>query len=256
MSLADVQTRFHAFLMSGDSAPDAVRDLFVALPEASLRRRLAVYAESVRQKTGSRMATYYCRTVSLVGREAFQALVDQHVAGCHAGAVCAFDDVLRTLPETLERESAATGRPDLGALASVERARHEVAQHAPLLALGPEALHALPAEGLGARRLRLVPALAVVETRFDVGALWEAIDAGQPAPAPQPAASAYVVFQHDGAVAHRALEADEHAALTRARAGATLDEVCGAFEGSDDPEAAASAALFSWFEDGLVADVA
>lgn len=250
MTLTQIQAELHRFLTTPQAAAGRLEGLVAGPGGEALERRLGLYAHSVRWRTAQRLASHYGRVAAVLGRAVFDAVAGEHLA-CRTGDDTAFARLVRALPEFLEREGARWGRPDLGALARVERARNRLAQRRGAAALDGEALRRADPRALAGMRLRFGP-LAAVASAYDLDELWGALDAGTRAPAPRPRRVTYVVWQRDGQVWHRAAGVREARALRRARAGATLARVCAVFSGCADPAAAAHDALSGWLEDGLV----
>ena len=126
-------------------------------------------------------------------------------------------------------------RPDLPDLAILERARSEVRTALDAPVAGAEALQALPPEPLPAARFVFVPGLRLVRLQHDVRALWDALDAETEPPDPVPGPVAFAVWRQEFKVFHTRLSPGEARALSVARDGGTLEDVCGAFAGEAEP---------------------
>ena len=70
-----------------------------------------------------------------------------------------------------------------------------------------------------------------------------------------PAPSVLAIWRPAFEVFHTSLPPDEAEAVRRARAGATLEEVCAAFALRPEPAQAAFAALASWLDEGWIVGV-
>jgi hypothetical protein len=131
-------------------------------------------------------------------------------------------------------------RPDLRDLARLEWARSEVAEAADCEPLSSARF----ADRARDARIRLVPALRLLELEHDVSALWDETSRSGP-----PLAKSLVVWRSGFDVFHVAVADDEAAALRLAASGATLGEARGAFS---DPERSAEA-LQGWIAAGWIA---
>jgi hypothetical protein len=253
MTLADTQAQLFSALVTGGEPLSALAGLLTPLPAATLRRRLDVYAETLRYKTGNRLASFYTRTTRLLSRERFQDVVDGYLA--EAGTELVFSRLVEGFPEYFDRLERPWIRPETGALARVERARNQVAEEPRQAALTLQALLAVPPTELDGLRLTMVSALRVFETPCDTTEIWHSLEsATEPPPAGCPSSQPvmHLAWASGEGVLHRVLDPCEAAALTCALTGATLAEVCTHFEHATDQAAAAHAALQGWFDDGLV----
>lgn len=252
MTLAETQARLFSALFADHEPMSTVSALLTPLPAATLRQRLDIYVETLRYKTGNRLASFYARTVRLLGRERFQEIVDTYLGA--ASTDRAFPRLVEAFPEHLQSLEAL--RPDVAALARVERARNQVAEEPAQLGVTLQALLAIPPADLDGLRLTFVAALRLFETNRDTTAVWRSLEDDATPPEPSPAAPepmTHLAWVVAGQVLHRALDPQEAAALACALSGATLAEICEHFEHTANPAAAAHAALQSWFDDGLVA---
>jgi hypothetical protein len=239
--------------MSGEpGAGAAALGCLVAAPGPSLQRRIDIYLETVRQKTLQRLRVSFARVAKLAGDEAFARLVEAHVRACPP-AQRTPEDLMASLPAFL-MATPQTRRADLGDLARLELARSDVAMEASgepatfagLAAMGP---------ACGKAKLTLAPALRLVDLAYDVLPVWQGLEDAGPLPEPIAAATRLLVWRNGLAVFHARVDAEEGAALERALAGATLNEICAAFASRHDAEDAAYTALYGWFARGLVVGV-
>ena len=93
-------------------------------------------------------------------------------------------------------------------------------------------------------RVRLIPALRLLELEHDIGPLWDET-AAKAAQLP----TQWVVWRSGFDVFHVAVNPDEARAVRLALAGASLADVCAAL---DDPQRATEA-LQSWLAEGWIA---
>ena len=100
-------------------------------------------------------------------------------------------------------------------------------------------------------RLRVVPALTLLEAAHEVCGLWRALERGEPLPDPVSRTTFVAVWRADERVFHAALADTEARALRQAINGEPVGVVCEVF-GSVE---ASFAALASWFKEGWVAAV-
>lgn len=258
MTLAETQAELFSALVAGRTALTSVSSLLTPLPAATLRQRLDIYAETLRYKTGNRLAGYYGRTARLLGRDRFQDVVDDYLAQVETELV--FAGLVAAFPEHFDRLALPGIRPEAGALARVERARNQVAEEPRQPALTLQALLAVPPAELDDLRLTLVSATRLFEADCDTTALWHCLESDQPVPESDASTAggvrtpvAHLAWASGLGVLHRVVDEPEAAALRCILNGATLAEVCTHFEQASNPADAAHAALQGWFDDGLVA---
>jgi hypothetical protein len=249
MKLAEIQTALFA-LTSGEVelSPEAVG--FVADSAVDPRRRVAAYSEAIRGKSAHAVGVPFRKISAFLGDQGFLELFDAHKRS-RPPERRSLRDLVWGLPEFLA-DDARWGRVDLGALAALELARHEVSLDVGVEPAGPGALAALEAGRWPAATLQLVPALRLLRLPFDVSGLWKCLDDGIAPLPPVEAATRFVVWRKGLDVFHSVLPAAEASALDRAAAGAPLSEILAAF--GHAPERA-HAALYGWLTDGLVGSV-
>lgn len=143
-------------------------------------------------------------------------------------------------------------RPDLADLARLEWARAEVLVAADAVPAGRESLAALGSGRFPRARLRLVPALRLLELAHDTPAVWRAHERGEPPPPARAAELRVAVWRTGFDVVHGALEPREARALAAAARGASVAVVLAAFDG-EGAAAAGFAALTSWLDEGWIA---
>ncbi|HEY2943203.1 MAG TPA: hypothetical protein VGN09_12290 [Vicinamibacteria bacterium] len=248
MKLAEIQTALFA-LTSGEVEPSVEAVGFVADSGVDPRRRVAVYAEGIRGKSAHAVSVPFGRVLGYLGEERFVDLFDA-LNRSRPPERRGLRELMSALPGFLAGDER-WGRPDLGALAELDLARHEVSREVGVEPVGPAALAAVEAARWPAARLTLIPALRLVRLSFDVSGLWKSLDAHLPPPPPVLEATRYAVWRKGLDVYHSALSAAEVEALDRAAAGAPLSEVLAVFDDAD----AAHSALHGWFTDGLVGSV-
>lgn len=253
MTLAETQALFHAALAGAPEAtPERIAACFTGTPELPAGERVGIYADMVLWRQVNALREDFPKLVALLGDGPFFSLARAYVL-----EVPSRHHDLGRRGERLAawlRSRTDLPRPDLADLAELEWARDDVFFEAPERPATPEAMARLSPESFAAARLRLVPALRLLDLGYDAPSLWRRLEDGK-APGehlrrPTPVA----VWRPEHQVFHAALPRPEAEALRRAAAGAPLSEVCAAFDG---PGAAgeAFAAIGSWLAEGWVAEV-
>jgi hypothetical protein len=251
MKLAELQRTFFSVASGEREAGPELLDMLAIRGGASPARRLQVYTDTVRLKPVEGLGVPFAKVETLLGAERFAELIDAHRASCPRPQRT-LDNLIRDLPSFLDREGKPWGRPDIGALAALDLARYDVSAEAGSDAATVDALAELTPRDWPAAILSFIPALRVLALPFDVSGLWQRLDDGEPPPPPVASATCLVVWRVGFGVCHSVLEPAEAEALTRARSGTPLAEVCESFAGQQEPDESAYAALHGWFADGLV----
>jgi hypothetical protein len=259
-SLREVQQRFHALI----TAPEGVRAglATLGLDETELARlvrgdgqksavdRLDVYANMYFFRIRDVLRDYFPSLAAALGDDGFHnAVTDylvayppEHPSIRHAGA---------RLPAFLDGHAPSSGRPWLAELARLEWARLQVfdAADAPLVTL--EALRALPPDDFAALPLSLIPAHALVQTRFAADELWKD-PARESSAGPE---RTLLVWRRDLRAVHRPIEKLELDALALAAASRPFGAVCDLVMERvpvDDAPRTAFELLLRWVSDGLL----
>jgi hypothetical protein len=118
--------------------------------------------------------------------------------------------------------------------------------------LTPEALQTFPAERFATARLRTVPCLRLLVSRYPVNAYFtaarQAEDEGEEAPIPDPAPEYTAITRREFIVRRYSLSHPQHALLAALQSGATVAEALAAAAAiSDLDDDALAAELRSWF---------
>ncbi len=252
MKLAEMQRSFYqlAARASGSEAIDPAA-LVVGTPALDASARVGIYADMFIWRQIDALRDDFPKLSLLLGDGAFYALGEEYLRE-HPSRNASLSELGRDLPGFLADWSGEGARTDLADLASLEWTRAKVFEEANVEAEPPEQLRAFAADELPRMRLRFVPALRVVPLRYDLTALWQSLEDGEPPGAPSPHEESVAVWRKEFEVFHASLDADEEQALAMARAGELLGTVCEAFAQRPDAVEAAFRAISSWFADGWI----
>jgi hypothetical protein len=252
--LASAQTALLSFIAGAGGTPWA---FVIGDERASASERLHVYAHMYRARLVEALEAVYPRLARHLGHEAFERIALGYV-GDHPSRNPSLRFLGAHLPEWLESRRADA--PWLADLARLEWARSDVFDAADEDVLTLAALRTLPPDDLAALPLRLVGAHRLVMVDYPTAAFWDAAATGEPIDptreSEDPQGETILVWRQDTAVYHRALAADEAAALMRITAGATFGGICDALASTLAPEEATARAfgwLSTWTNDGLLA---
>lgn len=251
MTLAELQSAFHALATRAADPAIAAEQFLVGSAELSASERIGIYGDMYLWRLTDSLREDYPKLAALLGDERFLALAEAY-AREHPSDRPDLGQFGRHLSAFLRRFPAPE-RADAADLAALEWARSEVFFEAPAAPIGRDALVALGPEAFPDARLEPIPALRVLVLEHDAAAVWRRIEDAERAGAPLAERTAVVVWRAGLEVFHARVELDEARALEAAVARAPLARVCAEFERRDDPAAAAFAALRSWFDEGWIA---
>lgn len=262
-TLREIQVLFHRLATAPEDVPRTLATLGesaavverVIAGDARLSAvdRLDIYAQMYFARILEVLGEFYPTVLRAVGEGAFHDLVTDYLVACppsHFSLGRAGD----RLPSFLETHRLAADRPWLPAVAAVEAAQIDVFDAADAAPLDLAQLQALGAERFFDLPLVLVPASAVVTSRWAIDTLFEP-DRAEESPAPRE--TAVLVWREGFDVRRRVLTEDERIAHASATQGATFGALCDAFLAVHDEETAASAALavlLRWVDGGILVD--
>ncbi|MBS2026849.1 MAG: putative DNA-binding domain-containing protein [Deltaproteobacteria bacterium] len=253
MKLVDVQTLFDGVLRGDVPESDArVREAFVSDGKLAADARLHIYADMFLARQVDALRGEFPLLTALLGDHAFFDLARQYIRS-HPSEHPDIGQLGRKLPEFIRGHDV---RGDLAELAELEHARSTVFAAADAVPATWDALVALGQDAFASVRVKFVPALETHVFAHDLEALAEKLHEGEtPEPIALEAKVTLVVWRQGFDVFHVALSANEAEALARARAGATLAEVCDAFAAEEDAANVALSAIASWFNEGWIAEL-
>jgi hypothetical protein len=242
MTLAALQAAFWSSVVDGQDNMET-NTVFLGSGGLSAPDRLAIYTDMYRARCVECLREDFPKLAALMAHDDFWALTMAYVKH-HPSRDPSLASLGRELAGFVAQGNSAQ-RPDLSDLAALEWARAEVFEEADATLLrAPSHL---------TESLQLIPALRRLQLQWDVCGLWNALEAGEPAPEPRRGPVEVVVWRKEHTVFHVVVAADEARALSRAAAGESLAEICAAFEGQSNALERARRAVGSWFAEGWVA---
>jgi hypothetical protein len=253
VTLAELQTAFHALATRAADPAIAAEQFLVGSAELSASERVGIYADMYLWRLADSLREDYPKLAKALGDERFLALAEAY-AREHPSDRPDLGQFGRHLPAFLRRFPAGQ-RADLADLAALEWARSEVFFEAPATPVARDALAALAPDAFPDARLQTIPALRVLVLDHDAAAVWGRLESAEPAGEPAAQQNGAVVWRKGFEVFHARVDLDEARALDAAVAGEPLSRLCAEFERRDDPAAAAFAALSSWLEEGWIAAI-
>jgi hypothetical protein len=253
VTLAEIQTAFHALATRAADPAVAPEELLLGSPELSASERIGIYADMYLWRLTDALREDYPKLAAVLGEERFRALAEAY-AREHPSDRPDLGQLGRHLPAFLRR-FPAPARADLADLAAIEWARSEVFFEAAATSVGRDALAALRPESFPEARLAVIPALRVLVVEHDAASVWSRLEGGELPGEPIALRTGVVVWRSGFEVFHSRVELDEAGALEAAVAGEPLSRVCAEFGRRGDPAGAAFAALSSWLAEGWIAAI-
>jgi len=155
-----------------------------------------------------------------------------------------------------EDEAVAHGfRPDMPDLASLEWARIDAFDAPSAPPLRRDELIALEPRAWSRLRLRSAPCVRLIETPFNVSALWSAVERGSAPPEPSLGPERLVIWRRGFHVYHRRVSESEAAALDRLRTGVQFPTLCECFADARVSEHDCAVRAFSVLEQWLADEI-
>lgn len=254
MPLSDVQQTFWR-AMRGELAPDAALPAFTGgTPDFSTEQRLLLYQQMYWGRQLAALAEAFPAVRAEAGAQRFERLALRYIAlhPSESPELERLGRVFSTFLRDLDASPEGLALADLAELEWCRMAALLAPEVEPVRALAPAAAAALPSSSL-----QVHPSLQVRSLRVEALRAWRRHEApGSPEEPGPGGATVQVACWRDGAaVQHRALPADEAAALELALAGAPVSEICGAFMTSTDPVQRAREVLAGWLADGWIGQI-
>ena len=248
--LRDMQALFLAGVMRGERGGER---LIIDDNRVGAARRMDIYRNNYRASLAGVLADHYERLNAYLGEEQFGRLADAFIA--------AHPSTLRNLRYygaefTAFLSDRYSQHGELAELAALDWALRDAFDAPDTAALDGAAVGAMGDMWIE-RPLMLVPSGRLLPVRYNVAAIWNALDAGAEPPdaAPRPAPETLLVWRQGTQPQFRTLSDDEAAALALVDAGCSFTALSAAMLARLS-EAAAMRALGEWLgrwlADGLL----
>lgn len=254
-TLSELQARFQQHLIDGD--PGLIAD--IAGPDDAYRQtRLRIYYSAYRLRLIGALAVDYPALKALVGESVFEALAIAYI-DAHPSTYRNLRWFGKTLPWFLRTEPAFSRQAVLAELAEFEWAQGLAFDAEDAAQTGFENVASVPAEDWPRLRFIAHPSLHLVESHWNVIAIWHAHRDQQKLPAPtrHRQASTIAIWRKDFRTYFRTLDDDETWLWRALAAGAGFGAACAQFAaetGTADADAALRAAslLRGWIDEGWI----
>lgn len=255
--LPDLQRELFRAITGSRAAvgPAPVLDEIQGNARLSAAGRLAVYARMYRARLVDVLTEDYPRVGAILGTGAFgaaaHAYIDAHPSGHPSlrwfGARFA---------EFLDQTPLEGAPAFLADLARLEWARLAVfdAPDAPLLEI--DALRRIPPEAWTTIRLRLVPAVVMLDVSWPVHEIWQVVETALPSDELSSSATHLRIWRQGDQVFQASMDAAERIALAAVVAGDTFADLCervASVVSAEEAPATAGSLTLRWLEDGVLA---
>jgi hypothetical protein len=248
--LQQTQLRFQRYVI--DDAGDVVND--IAGPDAKFRSaRLKIYQDAYRLRLIEALATDYELLKAFVGEQAFDEIARDYIAAQPSvfRNLRWFGGGLADFLHTVPRYASHGVLIDLAEFEWTLGLAFD-APDAPALAF--DQLTALPLADWPRVTFSAHPSLHLIRPRWNVTAIWHALNDGAEVPAPTSGEpTPIVIWRKELSPRFRSMDADEAALWLSIRAGTTFAAACEELAVRVDADAAphrAAGLLRSWVDDG------
>ena len=256
ISLRELQTRFKAHLLDGDTS---ISQSVTSLSTEDSEERLGIYGFGYGQRLREALRTEFPGLAALSGDQAFNVLLDHYIRACpsrHPNVRWLGRDMV----DWLQRDAGYTSRPELAAMARLDWALSMSFDAPDVASIDSSIMAAVAPEQWPNVRFTIHPAVQVMPMLWNVDAIRLAIgDINTPAPELKSVDEVELVtWRKDFGVRYRRLDTDESAALSAVRANGTFEEVCELLCEWHAQDAVVPRAVFllqRWFAAGWIADV-
>jgi hypothetical protein len=249
-TLREMQRRFLAGIVGDDGE---AKELIVDDDRVGARRRLDIYRNNYRASLTGVLADHYERLHAYLGDEQFDNVAQAYVTA-HPSTTRNLRYYGEALPAFLAKHFPADG--ELAELAALDWALRHAFDARDTAMLDAAAVGAL-GDAWIEQRLGLHPSVRLLRVRFNVAALWSALDAEQEPPEPVAFASpvALLVWRSGQQPSFRSLPEAEADALARFEAGSSFTELSAhviAAMGETGAMESLAAWLGRWLADGVL----
>ena len=256
-ALAELQERFQNHLIEDDSA---VIDEICGPDDEYRKTRLAIYSNAYRLRLIAALAVDYPALKALLGDADFEAMAAAYLEACPS----TFRNLRwfgKAMANFLRSDQRYRDKAVLAELAAFEWAQGLAFDSADAPQTRFEQIASVPPSDWPALCFNPHPSLHLLESHWNVIAIWHAHRDENPIPEPEfhDQASTIAVWRKEHKTYFRTLDSDE-AWLWRAFAeGASFAEACAGFapvSGKEDTDAAQRAAglLRGWIDEGWIQD--
>lgn len=256
MMLRELQVQMQAQVMSADGAsPSYVTNA----PPLSPAARLAIYRNAYVSRLTNALRANFVKLRQVLGDEVFDTAAAAFIAE-NPSTTRSIRWFGSQFAAFLQRRSPYNAQPILAELARFEWALTEVFDAGDRPSRGRELFLTTPPEHWGALSFTFHPAARTLSLRWNSIAVWQALDQGADAPAPQKSRDAveWLLWRHELQNFFRSIDSVEATALTAAMDGLPFAQVCERLTGMIDEDQIplrACGLLAAWADSGILVNV-
>jgi len=256
LNLKSFQDQFQRAILEGD---DAILNDIPDGPRETKTNLLGIYRDAYVLRLIGVIGNDHELLRLYLGEDRFRAMARAYIASCpsqHPNARW----FAHRLPQFLKSSEPYARRPDVGELATLERALNDAFDGADAPILSMADLAAFPPESWAQLFFVCHPTAACIDGYTNVGAIWIALKAGEEAPpcTLSEEATRILVWRHDKTSKFRELSAEEAMMWLETAKGARFGDLCELLATYDDPASApvrAAGYLKGWLDAGLLSEV-
>lgn len=255
-SLVQIQHDFLVYLQQQDAT---IRSLVSGTEKVGVTTRLGIYANAYSARLLETLQEHFPGLHTLLGDEAFSELA-QHYIDKHPSRHFSLRYFGHQLAGLLRKHPAYAQQPVLTEMAEFEWSVWTAFDAPDSVSADLDSLRAIPAERWGDLCFKLHPSCQLLDLKWNVPALWQAIQeaAGPIAPEQADYPVVWLIWRQALQTFFRALEVDEAWALLQVQQQTDFSALCeGICEWVEAEHAPARIVSFlqGWLEDGLVEHV-
>lgn len=254
--LANLQALFQEHVVDGTSANV---DVFVGDQKASAADRARVYYDAYRLRLAEILRIDFPGLGALVTAAEFDALARRYL-DAHPSRYPTVRWFGRDLSAFLIEDSLGEQRAYLAEMAAFEWARGKAFDAADAEVVAAEELATVPAGNWPSLRIGFHPSLQRCKTAWNIGPIWRAVNAGEPALEPVPLSKPVelMLWRKDLVIYWRSVDEAEAWALAAFDSGRSFADVCDGLcdwiDAGDVPVTAAGM-LRQWVMAGLITNI-
>lgn len=250
-NLAQLQADFQAYLFDSNKGAAFTKKI-VNDKKVGVKKRLGIYADAYRLRIIEALSSAYPILKALLGDDLFDKAAHSYIEqypSTYRNMRWVGDQMATHLQLTLPQY------PIAAEMAHFEWALSLAfdAEDAPVLSL--QDLAAIPPENWADLRFKFHPAVQLLNPKFNVLLVWQALNIEDTPPIIQQINEPYVVWRKDLSSHYRSLEVAEYAAIQQMIAGASFADLCEKLQESASEENATTQAaqyLAAWLNEGLL----
>jgi hypothetical protein len=249
--LSQLQSDFQAYLLDSSKGAAFTKKI-INDKKVGVKKRLNIYADAYRLRIIEALANAYPILKALLGDDLFEKSARSYIEkypSTYRNMRWVGDKMSEHLQANFSQYAIAA---EMATFEWVLGLAFD-AEDAPILSL--QDLAAIPPENWGDLRFKFHPAVQLVQAKYNVLLLWQALNGEKAPPKVTLINEPYVVWRKDLSSHYRSLDIAEYAAIEQMMAGASFADLCEKLQdNASEEEATMKAAqyLAGWLNEGLL----